>query len=288
MLSGILNFGITSALNAVKGDSMEFRGRLVVVTGGSRGIGAATAQILARKGAIVLVVARGQAGLDDVVASIRDAAGVAFSFKVDLADGIAVAALAETIRERYGVPDVIINIAGSGAFRFTHETTIGEAESMMSVPYFAAYNLTRAFLPDMLRRNSGHIVCMTSAVAYRAIPGATAYSAACWAIRGFTQALRADLYGTSIGVTLVASGTSTTPGYEHYPGVTERMPAITRLIPLVTPEVVGAAIVHGIERNHKLVVVPWAIRAVMTLDLFMPSLVEWLIARSGWTHLKHS
>jgi NAD(P)-dependent dehydrogenase (short-subunit alcohol dehydrogenase family) len=91
------------------------------------------------------------------------------------------------------------------------ETTPLEAVQMMAVPYFAAFYVTRAFLPRMLERNSGHIVDVSSVGSRFVWPGATAYLAARWAVRGFTEALRADLAGTGIGVTLFECGVVRTP-----------------------------------------------------------------------------
>ena len=255
-----------------------------MVTGASRGFGAATARLLARRGATVALLARSADALASVQAAIAQEGGNARTYAVDLADPVAAQGVAQRISNELGDADILVNNAGSGAFRFLDEGSADEAVTMMAVPYFAALYMTRALLPAMLRRNRGHIVNVTSAAALRPIPGATAYNAACWAMRGFSEALRADVHGLEIGVTLVASGTSTTPGYEHYPGVVDRMPGITRLVPLLTPEEVASAIVRGIERDRRLVIVPRTLRVIAAVDRVMPWLVEWLVVRSGWTY----
>lgn len=184
------------------------------------------------------------------------------------------------------MPDIIVNNAGTGKWLFTEETPIGDAEEMMALPYFAAFNITRCFLPEMLARNSGHIVNITSAVAYRAIPGATAYNAACWAIRGFSESLRADLSGTGLRVTLMVSGISSTPGYFHYPGVEERTPRILNIVPLLTPEKVAQALVRGIQQDQKVVITPWLLKFMIGVNHLLPGLVEWLILKTGWKHAR--
>ena len=95
---------------------------------------------------------------------------------------------------------------------------------MMAVPYFAAFCITHAFLPEMVRRGSGHIVNVSSVASHFVWPGATAYTAARWAVRGFTEALRADLKGTGIGVTLFECGVVKTPYWEHNPGAGSECP----------------------------------------------------------------
>jgi uncharacterized protein len=266
---------------------MQLAGRLAVVTGGSRGIGAATARLLARRGAGVVLLARGEAGLRAVVGEIEAAGGRAFAHPVDLRDDAAVAACVEDIRRGAGAPDILINNAGTGQFRFVEETPVAAAREMIDVPYLAAFRMTRAFLPDMIARRCGHIVNVTSAAAYRVFPGATAYQAACYAVRGFTEALRADLHGLGIGVTLLAAGTSTTPGYAHYPGVEERVPRISRLVPLLTPERIAAAILRAVERDRRRVIHPATQRLFLWLDHWLPWLTEALVVRTGWTRLRH-
>jgi uncharacterized protein len=261
-------------------------GKLILITGASRGIGAATAIALAHRGARVLLLARTQNALEKLAQQISAQGGEARVYPTNLSEPEAVDHVAKIIKQEMGIPDVIINNAATGKWLFTEETAPTEMVEMMALPYFAAFHVTRSFLPEMLKRKSGHIVNVTSAAAYRALPGATAYNAACWAIRGFTEALRADLYGTGVQVTLLVSGTATTPGFAHYPGVEERMPAIVKLVPLLTPEQVALAMVQGIERNQHVVVIPFMVRLLVVLDRLLPRFTEWLVVSTGWKHTR--
>jgi uncharacterized protein len=263
---------------------MNFNGTLILITGASRGIGAATAKALARKGARVLLLSRTKQALQMVADDIARRGGHANVYPVDLTVPEAIEQVCETIKNTAGIPDVIINNAGTGKWLFVEETENVDLVEMVTVPYLAAFNVTKAFLPEMLARKSGHIVNVTSAVAYKAIPGATAYTAACWAIRGFTEALRADLRGTGIGVTLFASGTVATPGFDHYPGVLERMPGVIRLVPVLTPDKAADAMIRGIEDHKREIVIPWTMRALLQVDRLLPRLTEWLINKTGWKH----
>jgi short-subunit dehydrogenase len=259
-------------------------GKLALVTGASRGIGAATALALAQRDSSLLLVARNQPALEAVAQQITTQGGTAHIFPLDLADTEAIDRFARVSMAEIGIPDIVINNAGSGKWLFTEETSASDAAEMITLPYLAAFNTTRAFLPAMLNRQSGHFVNVTSAVAYRALPGATAYNAACWAMRGFTEALRTDLAGTAIRVTLLASGTSTTPGFKHYPGVEERMPGIIKLVPLLTPERIATAVVHGIERNRRTIIIPFPLRLMLWINSLFPRLTEELVIRTGWKH----
>jgi NADP-dependent 3-hydroxy acid dehydrogenase YdfG len=256
-------------------------GKIALITGASSGIGAATARALADAGARVLLVARRAGDLERVAASIGT--GAAGIYPVDLASAPAVTQMAERIGSTVGTPDIIVNNAGAGQWKFVDETTPEEAVQMMAVPYFATFYVTRAFLPDMLRRNTGHIVNVSSVGSRFVWPGATAYLAARWAVRGFTEALRADLTGTGIGVTLYESGVVQSPYWEHNPGSLERVPKMGKLVPELTPEAAARAIVRGIEREQKLVVVPFMMRLTYWEHALFPGVVQWLMTHTGYT-----
>ncbi len=209
--------------------------------------------------------------------------GAATTYPVDLSNASAVAQLAERIGSTVGTPDIIVNNAGAGQWKFVDETTSEEAVQMMAVPYFATFHVTHAFLPGMLRRNTGHFVNVSSVGSRFVWPGATAYIAARWAVRGFTEALRADLAGTGIGVTLFESGVVRSPYWEHNPGSRERVPKMGRLVPELTPETVAKAIVNGIEREQKLVVVPFMMKLTYWQHAAFPGVVQWLMTRTGYT-----
>jgi NADP-dependent 3-hydroxy acid dehydrogenase YdfG len=141
---------------------MLVKDKVVVVTGASSGIGAATAKAMAKTGGRVVLLARSRELLDKVANEIGSSGGKVRGYQVDLADAETVAAVAERITAEFGTPDIIVNNAGAGKWLFVDETTPAEALQMMAVPYFAAFNVTHAFLPAMLKRNSGHLVFVSS------------------------------------------------------------------------------------------------------------------------------
>ncbi|PYP54082.1 MAG: short-chain dehydrogenase [Gemmatimonadetes bacterium] len=262
---------------------MKVTGTLALVTGASSGIGAATARELAREGARVLLLARTRAALDRVAREITDAGGSAKVHTVDLADAPAVQQAASAIKAESGTPDILVNSAGAGRPLFTEETSPAEAAQMTAVPYLGAFNLTSAFLPDMIRRRRGHIVNVSSVAAFFAVPGMTGYTAARWAMRGFTEALRQDLHGTGVGVTLVAPGlVSGTGYYEHNPGTAERVPKAARFYPTLTTQQLAAAIVRGIERNKREVGMGLRYRLTALLWAVLPWPVNWVMRKTGW------
>jgi short-subunit dehydrogenase len=258
---------------------MNPRGKTALVTGASSGIGAATARELARAGARVVLVARREDRLRKVAASIGDAASV---YPTDLRDADAVSRLGQRVTSEIGTPNIIVNNAGAGRWRFVEETSPAEVVELMAVPYFAAFFVTHAFLPDMLRRNTGHIVNVSSVGSRFVWPGATAYIAARWAVRGFTEALRADLANTGIRVTLYESGVVRSEYWETNPGSRERVPKMGNFVPALSAEEAGRAIVRGIEREQKLVVVPFMMKLTYWQHAIFPGLVQSLMTRTGY------
>jgi short-subunit dehydrogenase len=255
--------------------------RLVLITGASSGIGEAAAKRYGASGAQVLLLARNAERLDAVATAIRHAGGAAAPYKVDLADAAAIAETSARIKREAGTPDILINNAGSGRWRPLVETSAEEALGMIEVPYLAAFNLTRAFLPGMLARKSGAIACVTSPASYLAWPNAAAYIAARHALLGFTEALRADVKGKGIDVTLVVFGTVETPYWEHNPGSRERVPAGNPILaPILTAEQAAEAIFRGVEGRKRRVIKPASLRAVFLLNALFPHLVARQLRRS--------
>ena len=116
---------------------------------------------------------------------------------------------------------------------------------MMDVPYMGAFYTTRAFIEPMLARNSGHIINMTSAVGFFAFQGAVAYTAARWAMRGFSEGLRTDLRHTNIKVSLIAPGKVDSPYFTNNPNSVEKIPRISDILyKTLTPEEV-AKMIYG-------------------------------------------
>lgn len=261
---------------------MRVRGRVVVVTGASSGIGAATALAAARRRArAVVLLARTAPALERVAREVRALGAEALPCPVDLTDPRAVEDVRSTVERAVGVPDVLVNNAGAGRWLFADQTSPAEAVQMMAVPYFAAFFATRAFLPGMISRGSGHVVNVTSIAAYAPWPGAAGYTAARWAVRGFTEALRADLRGTGVGVTLFTPGKVSSPYFEHNAGTEERIPRIARLYRTLTPEEAADALVRGIERGSREVISPATMRLTVWLHRLWPRAVSALVVRTG-------
>jgi short-subunit dehydrogenase len=153
---------------------------------------------------------------------------------------------------------------------------------MVACPYLSAFYVTRTFLPSLLKRRDGYIVNVNSPVAWLPWPGASGYMAARWALRGFTEALRADLHGSGIRVMAMVPGKTISTYFEHNPNSEERLPTITRWIPTLTPDRVAAALVNGIERDRTDVVIPFMLKLVLMLHAIAPGPVDSMMRSTGW------
>jgi short-subunit dehydrogenase len=242
--------------------------KLVLVTGASSGIGRATAERFAAGGATALLVARNAERLNAVAAEIAAKGGKAAVFPADLADFAAVEHFAEAVRTSYGVPDVIVNNAGAGRWLPFVDTAPDEARRMIELPYLAAFAVTRAFLPAMIARRSGQVAFITSPASFMVWPNASAYIAARHALKGFAEALRIEMRGSGIDVTLVTLGTVASAYWEHNPGSRERVPkAPAWLLPELTPEQAAETIVAAVERRATRVVRPAFYRLLFAFGL---------------------
>lgn len=174
--------------------------KTVLITGASRGIGAATARRLGKAGAQVILVARRKDIIDTLAAEIGNGAT---AHALDIADRAAVEAFAQEIN----APDVLINCAGLARGRDPLDTlSLDDIDEVIATNINGVFYVTRVFLPAMRARNSGHIVNVSSMAAFCPYPGAGAYAASKAAVRMFSQCLRNDLGGTRIRVTDIAPG----------------------------------------------------------------------------------
>lgn len=261
---------------------MKLRGRQVLVTGASSGIGAEIARAAAGRGAELILVARGREQLESLAAELRAGGGAAEVRPADLSELAEVEALAAELVASGRVPDVLVNNAGAGRWRAIDENDPGEAGRQMALPYLAAFELTRALVPAMIARGSGRVANMTSAAAYFSFPGANGYGSARWAMRAFNEHLREDLRGTGVGVTLICPAEVDSPYFDHNPGSRERVPRIGRVLGTLSSEQVAERAVEAIERGRRVVHIPRRLAGFEFSARHFPRTTQALVTRTGW------
>jgi NAD(P)-dependent dehydrogenase (short-subunit alcohol dehydrogenase family) len=235
-------------------------GRVAIVTGASSGIGAATAGELARRGARVVLAARRVAELEQQAHVITRAGGEAIAVPTDVANAAQVARLVERAREVYGAVDVLVNNAGVGWTKLLVNSAPEEITRVVEVNLLGAMLVTRAVLPQMLQRRQGAIICVSSVCGRVAVE--PLYSASKYGLRGFSLALRRQVGGSGIAVSLISPGNIRTP--------------MTRDIqePMAEPEVVATAIADLVLHPRREVVVPRKHYATVWLEQALPTVAD--------------
>lgn len=260
----------------------HLNGKLTVITGASRGIGAASALAFAAEGARVVLIARTESDLREVADKIEAKGGEAHCFPADLSTTEGVVKVAQEIKNQLGDPDILVNNAGLGRWLYTEETPHAEADLMFSLPFRCAFHITAEFLPGMLKRKSGHIINVNSPVSVMPWPGATAYAASRWALRGFSESLRMDLKGTGVRSSHVILGKTSSNYFDANPGTEERVPTISRFIPSFTPEQAAKYVLRAAKTGKKEMTVPFMLWFFRAFQWLMPGVVRSIVISSGY------
>lgn len=182
------------------------KGRTVLVTGASSGIGAAVARVLAARGDTVALVARRAERLDEVLADCRVTSPASERWAADLSDPTSAAQLALQIWDHYAGLDVVINNAAVPMRRHVTRLTMYEVERTMRINYLSPVALSLAVLPRMLERKAGTIVNVSSLGGRLGITAEAAYSGSKFALAGWSESMAIDLDGTGVSVKLILPG----------------------------------------------------------------------------------
>jgi short-subunit dehydrogenase len=251
-------------------------GRVVVITGASSGIGAATAVACGQAGMRVTLAARRPERLAAVAAEVVAAGGEARVVPVDVGDGAAVRALVDGTVAAWGRLDVLVSNAGAGILATVDETTPEEFERLIRVNYLGAVHGVLAALAHMRRQRAGHLVNVASVVGKRASPFRAAYVASKFALVGFSEALRMELRGTGIHVTCVCPiGTAT----EFHDVEPNRLGVPGRGGPIQSAEHVARAILRALRRPRAEVHPYPPARLLFLANALAPGLVDRLLMR---------
>ncbi len=185
---------------------MEIRGAVAIVTGASSGIGAATAEELARRGATVIAVARRREKLGEVVERCRRCTAASRSHPTDVADRAACEDLVRQTAADFGRVDIVVNNAGISLRRHAAHASVDEIQRVMDVNFYGAVYLTMVALPGMLERRMGSIVNVTSVAGYVPNPHESAYGASKAALSLWSHGLAVDLAGSGVHVGVLSPG----------------------------------------------------------------------------------
>lgn len=255
---------------------------VVMITGASAGIGRATAQAFAKRGACIGLLARGQEGLEGAKAEVEKLGGRALVLPADVADDEAVETAAEKLEKEFGPIDIWINNAMASVFSPIIEMTAAEYRRVTEVTYLGYVWGTLAALRRMRPRNRGVIIQVGSALAYRGIPLQSAYCAAKHAIQGFTDSLRSELIHdkSNIHVCMIEMPAVNTP---QFGWVKSRLPRKAQPVPpIYQPEVAADAIVFGATHRRREIYVGVPTVKAIVGNKIAPGYLDHYLAENGY------
>lgn len=228
-----------------------------LITGAASGIGLALSREFAARGYEVVLVDINKKAVTKAAIDLRSDGAQATAYVCDVSDHQAVDALAERVAEELGPVDTLVNNAGIAFMKEFKDMSLEEWERVMGINLWGPIYMTRAFLPSMMARRSGHIVNVSSMQAYFIPPAWSAYGVTKYGVNGLSEALRYELRPYNIKVTCVYPAIINTPFYEALPSdiwVLRATKILIRRVVGTPPERLARLIVEGVEKGKARIV----------------------------------
>jgi len=260
-----------------------FRERRALVTGGSSGIGLATARVLVRAGAHVAIVARGETRLRAAAEALAREAGSPRRIHwtaADLADPAAAERAVAAAAEALGGLDLVVNNAGAArALRF-EDTPIEDFRRLLDINFLAMVQVTRAALPHLVAAGGGDVVNVSSLAGVLAIYGYAAYAPTKFAVNAFSEVLRQELGPRGIRVSVLLPPDTDTPQLaEENREKPPETRALAGNVPVLSADAVAESLLAGLARGRTWIVPGWRARVVVWLARHAPGLVRLAVDR---------
>lgn len=182
------------------------KGKVVVITGASSGLGEATARMLSAEGATVVLGARRGERIEKIADELINKGGRSFALPTDVTDAPQVKKLVDTATEKFGRIDVMINNAGIMPHSPLERLKIGDWDQMIDVNLRGVLYGIAAALPHMIAQKSGHIINVSSVAGHKVNPGGAVYSATKTAVRVISEGLRQEVKPYNIRTTIISPG----------------------------------------------------------------------------------
>lgn len=256
----------------------DLKGKRILITGASSGIGHCLAQRAAQQGARVAVTARSTDKLEELVRSLKSRGADAVAVPADIASEEQRQHLLRTVVAHFGGLDVLVNNAGIASFGHFFGSSEELLRQIMEVNFFAPAELMREAIPILSQGQQPAIVNISSMCGRRGLPAWTEYSASKFALCGLTEALRGEMARFGIDVLLVIPGLTHSDLGQHLLRHEGRMKL--DFGKGMSPEYVADKILQALRRNRTETVLGWEARGMLLANRFFPRLVDLLIARN--------
>ncbi len=228
-------------------------GAVAVVTGAGSGIGRATSLALANKGCYLALADVNQEGMAQTAAQLASLGAKVSQHQVDVSNKEQMAALPGEVEQTYGRINVLVNNAGVELTTRFEEQSLEDFEWIVGINFWGVIYGCQFFLPILKRQKESHIVNVSSMFGFYGVPSQSSYCATKFAVRGFTESLRAEMKGTNVGVTCIHPGAINTNIMRNEKTLGTQMESqSSKFMRYATaPEKVANKIVHGIEKNKR-------------------------------------
>ncbi len=255
---------------------MDFKKKVVLITGASSGIGKETAIEFAKLGANIILVARRKEKLESVENELKKFHVTTLVCQCDVSKKEQVKEMSKTILEKFDSIDVLVNNAGFAIYGSVSDLSIDEIESQMETNYFGMIYCIKNFLPSMLKKKSGHIVNVASVAASFGLPGIASYCASKFAMLGFSEGLKHELKGTGVGITVVSPIMVRTDFFDH-PSF-EKMPKYSPTS--LSSKTVAKAILKAANSPRLEIIVPSVVRGAVWMKNTFPYFINPILGKS--------
>ena len=255
---------------------MNFKNKVVLITGASSGIGKEAAIDFAKLGADTILVARKKDKLEQIEHELKKFNASTLVCQCDVSKKDQVKEMSETVLKKFSSIDILVNNAGFAIYGSVSDLSISDIESQMETNYFGMVYCIKNFLPSMLTKKSGHIVNVASVAASFGLPGITSYCASKFAMLGFSEGLKHELKDSGVGVTVVSLIMVRTNFFDH--SSFEKMP---KYFPLsLDPKTVAKAIIKASNSSRLEIVVPSMVRGIIWMKNTFPFFINPILGKS--------